>query len=60
MFTHMRSMDVGRYRYIYEDFYEKFISQMFINKGRMTIAQGLMKASWEFSSFFSVSLGEEL
>ena len=34
-------MDVSRYRYIYEGFYEKFTYQMSINKGRTTTTQGV-------------------
>ena len=33
-------MDVGGYKHNYEGFYEKSTYQMFINKGRTTIAQG--------------------
>ena len=38
--THIRSMDVGRYRQNYEGFYEKTSYQMSINRGRTTITQG--------------------
>ena len=34
--THRRFMNVGRYRYNYEGFYEKSTYQMSINKSRMT------------------------
>ena len=38
--TYIRSMNVGRYKYNYEDFYEKLTYPMYINKGRMTTTQG--------------------
>ena len=50
-------MDVGGYRHNYEGFYEKTSFQMSINRGRMKVP---MQALWEFSPFFSFSLGEEL
>ena len=38
--THIRSMDVGEYRYNYKGFYEKTSYQMSINRGRMTTTLG--------------------
>ena len=53
-------MDVGGYRHNYEGFYEKTSYQMSINRGRTTTTKGAHAALWEFSPFFSFSLGEEL
>ena len=50
-------MDAGGYRHNDEGFYEKTSFQMSINRARTTTTEG---ALWEFSSFFSFSLGEEL
>ena len=36
----MRYMDVGRYRYNYEGFYEKSTFQMYVNKERTTTTKG--------------------
>ena len=36
----MRSIDVNRYRYNYEDFNEKFIYQIFLNWERTITTQG--------------------
>ena len=38
--THIRGMDICRYRHDYEGFYEKNLIQMSINRGRMTTIQG--------------------
>ena len=57
----MRSMDVGRYRHNYEDFYKKTSYQMSINiGGERQQLKVPMQALWEFSHFFSFSLGEEV
>ena len=67
-------MDVGRYRHNYEGFHEKTSFQMSINRGGGGGGGGggvgggggrpqvkvLIQALWEFSPFFSLSLGEEL
>ena len=54
-------MDIGRYRYNYEGFYEKSTNQMSINRERMTAAQGSHASLVGiFFHFFSFSLGEEL
>ena len=37
---HIRSIDIGGYRHNYEDFYEKTLYQMSINRGRTTTAEG--------------------
>ena len=37
--THIRCMDVGRYKYNYEGFCEKFIYPISINKGKIIITQ---------------------
>ena len=44
-------MDVGGYRYNYEDFYEKSTYQMSINKERMTKAHGAHASLVEVLSF---------
>ena len=38
--SHIRSIDISRYRHNYEGFFENFIYPIFINKGRMTATQG--------------------
>ena len=53
-------MDVGGYRHNYEGFYEKTSYQMYINRGEGSQLKVPMQALWEFSYFFSFSLGEEL
>ena len=40
MITHIRSIDVCGYKHNYDSFYEKFIYQMSINRGRTTTTQG--------------------
>ena len=53
-------MDVDGYRHNYEGFYEKTSFQRSINRGERPQLKVLMQALWEFSPFFSFSLGEEL
>ena len=54
--THIRSMDVGRYRYNYESFYEKSIYQMSISKEKIIITQGAHASLVGILPFFSLSL----
>ena len=54
------SMYIGGYRHDCEGFYEKTTYQMSINKGRITTFKEPIQGSWEFSPFFSFSLGEEV
>ena len=50
------SMDVGRYRHNYEGFLKKnLIPNVYEKKLKVP-----MQALWEFSPFFSFSLGEEV
>ena len=51
MVTHIRFMDVGGYRHNYEGFYEKYIYQMSVNRGRMTINQGAHESFMRILSF---------
>ena len=55
--TRIRSMNVGRYRHNNETFYEKFVYQISINKGRMTTTQGVHADFMRILSFlFFLSL----
>ena len=51
MVTHMRSTDVGRYRYNYDGFYEKSIHQMSINRERMLTTKGVYTSLMKILSF---------
>ena len=51
MVIYIRSIDVGRYIYNYEGFYEKFAYQMSINREKSQLKVP-MQALWEFSHFF--------
>ena len=56
----MNSIDICGYRHNYEVFYEKYIYQIFINKGRMIITQGAHASLIKILSFLLFFIRQEL
>ena len=57
--THIRQIDVDRYRHNYESCCEKFTYLMPINKEKYPQLKILMQALWEFYYFLTFSLDQE-
>ena len=53
------SMDNSGYKHNYNSFIEKFTDPMSINRVRITITQGFLKALYKLSPLFCFYFGEE-